>query len=1206
MNNKIPHSLLRAIKNKNLIPIVGAGVSMSLKRPNGEDIFPSWKRLLELAADKMESEGKEELAFALKAMLPIGRYKTAADFAREGLGGALWERFFRKLFAIEKSEIALDSMDLPKSIWKLSNRIISLNYDKVMRFSISDIEDVAEIDNFNSAELARFSRSEDSRKSIWHLHGRIDNIASIIFQTESYDELYLQKNSSQKAALSVLHSLCRDEVLCFVGCSLDDAELLAQFSENQKLFNGNVGPHFAIVKEADSQKIRQKLYQTNIEILTVPEFGPPLVDFIDFLSTGRLEAPSLSKPTPMARNSTSKVGAKIAVLSSQPINKTWNYDNFNREIKKLKGDFEYFFLNEYSLNNLHDFDYIIIFTHLIKGKIVIEDMHLNSQSISLCELEDLIGNNTTSGLFLFVETQDDFPLTPVDFGNVSSPLILVPNLDEDQISSVFFQIFRKWKLEYPSDAIISNKDQFERISFEGNYRETRRVTALPGEIDAKTTNQFVGRNTDVEVICKKILAMRDGGSILTIKGSGGIGKTVTVKKVTVELAKRGFFSAGISFIDCEVFTGSKAFENMVGVNLDLTSTHDVREQLKQINRKLDKLIILDNVETLLHHSETDQILSFISLLADYANILLTSREVLNLTSQDVYELRQLTTDEAMLLFEAGLPAGFRDDREKRFVRSEIVERLLDNNPLAIKLITANIPKGKSFHALKEELETDFFRKVSDAEIEVYDNLSDTNIERKKSLYASINFSYQRLNENEKIAFELLSLFPDGINIEHFKKLAEIKTDNQKTRRKSGRANNAFKITDPIIRALENKSIIQVNNHLIKLQSIVGKFSERRLSLRKPGEIQGFHRNALQYSLEFSSLLANVIHTKHALASRIMHSYQNNFLKSISFMEASGFSKSEFLIYFQDLGILFTGITASGNLARAMDSHESLFKENADEYLCYKVLKLNAEYYDGQFDKAFSEINRLIPLEITTSLDLTNEIVQLTVVTASEIYLMEGYALEALEIDIARKKLSRFYPISLFELGEHDRKLAETSLPNYFKLATLDALGILTLDMIDDYFASIYEKTHIERMQTSYLRCKHTRLSKKTIDQLTVVNEYTDGLKSLMYAMIESDYTKKEKFYERSIEKLAHIKYFQAEAIYLYCEHLNIISSQNFDFYLNLGSELSSRYNYRYMKYKFETLTAAVKVPYNSLNYRLARDVDIASYIANLLESRRRQ
>ena len=55
--DKPPESLIKARRENKLIPLVGAGVSMSLKDAAGRNLFPSWIELLQYAADALENEG---------------------------------------------------------------------------------------------------------------------------------------------------------------------------------------------------------------------------------------------------------------------------------------------------------------------------------------------------------------------------------------------------------------------------------------------------------------------------------------------------------------------------------------------------------------------------------------------------------------------------------------------------------------------------------------------------------------------------------------------------------------------------------------------------------------------------------------------------------------------------------------------------------------------------------------------------------------------------------------------------------------------------------------------------------------------------------------------------------------------------------------------------------------------------------------------
>ena len=84
----------------------------------------------------------------------------------------------------------------------------------------------------------------------------------------------------------------------------------------------------------------------------------------------------------------------------------------------------------------------------------------------------------------------------------------------------------------------------------GSCKFLRLSTELPELIDDKNLKKFIGRNTDIENLVKRIASLKNENKILTIKGSGGIGKTTLISKVVTEFASRGKFKDGIKFVQC--------------------------------------------------------------------------------------------------------------------------------------------------------------------------------------------------------------------------------------------------------------------------------------------------------------------------------------------------------------------------------------------------------------------------------------------------------------------------------------------------------------------------------------------------------------------------------------------------------------------------------------------------------------------------------
>ena len=178
--DNIPQGLHEAIKSKRLIPIVGAGVSKSIKNKQGEGVFPSWIELLEKAATELKKQAENNKAQLVESFLKEPDFQQAAKYAHEGLKGPNWYNFFRSQFSPEFDSLDPSSASLPKAIWRLSNQIITLNYDNILQWANKQPAQVSIIDNNSSAELADFQKSNHEKHVVWHLHGHIDNCAELI------------------------------------------------------------------------------------------------------------------------------------------------------------------------------------------------------------------------------------------------------------------------------------------------------------------------------------------------------------------------------------------------------------------------------------------------------------------------------------------------------------------------------------------------------------------------------------------------------------------------------------------------------------------------------------------------------------------------------------------------------------------------------------------------------------------------------------------------------------------------------------------------------------------------------------------------------------------------------------------------------------------------------------------------------------------
>lgn len=1191
-NPNLPESLIKSVQKNSLIPIIGAGVSMSIKDHNGNRVFPSWHELLEKAVEKLSRESVDAQAKLVPLFLEMKDYQQAAKYAHEGLQGSNWFEFLDEVFNVPINEIDESSTNLPKAIWGINNSVITLNFDRVMEwFYPGETRTVKSININSSAEISEFGK-DSSKPQVWHLHGSLDDKDSLILTPDGYNKLYAVGDNSEsqyKANLAKFQSISASKNFIFIGCSLSDAELLAEIQNQHKIFAQNTGPHFALVKDSDKGHVEELLKGTGIRLVTFKDYGESLENLInEIASHSALKSLNDSNSKTVELQKVDEEGTpkktKIAVLIADPIDHPQNHTKLLKQIKKIRCTCEEFHLNIDNLNSLDDFDYLIILTKTIQDKLVIENEFIGSNRLSLSQLEQEIYSEKLSGVFIFT----DKLLENVESDNFSLPIAIYETNDDSPLNGIDHKLFKKADINSIPKRKIINEVRFNLAAISDKKHFISNVVKLPLDIDQNAIKNIVGRHTDLENTSRKIVQVRDEGGILTIKGSGGLGKTTLVKKLAVEYSKRNMFAEGIHFVDCEYIQNLKQLEQRALNVFNLEYEEDFREHLYQNFKDADILIIFDNFETLLHIDDKDFILEFVSFISNYATIVITTREILGIDGEEVYDLRNLTTDEALKLFSQKCQIQSLSKSELKLLRQDILENLLENNPLAIKLIINTMPKGKNLFELRDELENDFFDKVKQVDIELFDSESDANIERKSSIYASILYSYQHLKVDEQKTFQLLSLFPDGIDLTNFKNVLNYAYKNN---------NPSFTkavITDQQIKSLQDKSMIESNGYLLKLQSIIGKFADSELKKRADAKI--YHRNALKYNLMLMSFIVMKYEYKNPKGLELFDRFKNNFIKSLSFCNDATIKNLNYMNYFKDVCTYCESTNSSGEFVKG--SQEINIKFTVEEQKAFESLVIFSEYFNkGLFEDAYKKLLVLTPIDDLSRLyeerlkDRSNINLRISEVIARIIYEMEGELPIELIFKIKKRaqlwdeKLST-YDHTLLRLGEIYIDLVQFSKPNFFTFEAKLNLGIFEVEEIKTYLASLYKTEYLSILQTTYVLSKFEPQSTKTISRLITVNPYTKGLKKLMYAFVENDILNKKELFEEALFLLKHIKYYYIECIYFYAEFLQEIKSDEFNVWFSKGLELSKKHYYRFQQYRFENLIQPTEIEYNPQNYPL--------------------
>ena len=291
----IPKTLEDALRDRLVVPFVGAGVSMSVKNRTGSSALPSWCALLSGAAVRLRADGKQPEADVVEGLLHKRHpdYFEAAKQAREGMGPG-WYRYLREVLDPPRDRIEPGSLSLARAVWQLPSKLlVTTNYDQILRYALDEGNDMVQLNVTATAELPAMLRDRIDRPTVWHLHGHIHDAQRLILTPDGYRELYPSQEDEVRyhAALQALRHLLAARTFLFVGFSLDDEQFSNQISWVHQAFGGAIGPHYMLVPVHELRETQRRLKGFDcIEFLPFDGFGEPLVKRVEELaSAGKTE-----------------------------------------------------------------------------------------------------------------------------------------------------------------------------------------------------------------------------------------------------------------------------------------------------------------------------------------------------------------------------------------------------------------------------------------------------------------------------------------------------------------------------------------------------------------------------------------------------------------------------------------------------------------------------------------------------------------------------------------------------------------------------------------------------------------------------------------------------------------------------------------------------------------------------------------------------
>jgi hypothetical protein len=317
-----PRELVEAVRRCQVVPFVGAGVSMGVKR----GLFPSWLQLLDGLVERMRDESIPESVIAeVQQRIAGGDFLTAAELAFKELGAYRFNRFLRERLRVRQPPDA--DLSVIQALWELRPPVVlTPNYDDVLLWGREDAEPVS---NDQDDELNLMdSEATPEAPRVWYLHGTIHRLSTLVLAGADYKRLYGDDKapagySQYTNALVRLREWIRARPFLYMGFSFSDPYVLKQLEHVIGITKGRHVPSFALMKKG--QLDRGALWpKYNIQLVEYEDHGPPLAAFLRGLAQAAFGGSPAGKaaPSPLLSFSAGQMGGARPLQDAGPVTTT--------------------------------------------------------------------------------------------------------------------------------------------------------------------------------------------------------------------------------------------------------------------------------------------------------------------------------------------------------------------------------------------------------------------------------------------------------------------------------------------------------------------------------------------------------------------------------------------------------------------------------------------------------------------------------------------------------------------------------------------------------------------------------------------------------------------------------------------------------------------------------------------------------------------
>lgn len=257
----VPDRLIEAAQHRNLVPLIGAGISRQSKKK----AFPNWRDLLDFLNNRAREKryvNKKEWS-EMQKLLDKGQFLMVAEALRYNLPTDEYTSLLKEAF----NPTGAEPTEVHKAVFRLgAPLILTTNYDLLLEDAYAQVYGrAANVYTYRGASEVQQSlqiRQLTDRPIIFKLHGSIDEPSSIILTEQDYRKLIYQEIGYR----TVLSAVFVTHVVLMLGFSFSDRELTLMLEALRFSLKSQASPDYIFLPEDSAGEVESRRFREDFGV----------------------------------------------------------------------------------------------------------------------------------------------------------------------------------------------------------------------------------------------------------------------------------------------------------------------------------------------------------------------------------------------------------------------------------------------------------------------------------------------------------------------------------------------------------------------------------------------------------------------------------------------------------------------------------------------------------------------------------------------------------------------------------------------------------------------------------------------------------------------------------------------------------------------------------------------------------------------------